>query len=123
MDRSFDVLDKSAQNENGLVGNLMGAGIGLGVGLGAGNQMGNISGALNTNIPPSPISSIEYFILINNQQNGPLNLNKLKELIINEIINKDTLVWKSGMANWEFAGKQIALVSLFNSTPPPPPAI
>ena len=123
MDRSFDVLDKAAQNESGLVGNLMGAGIGLGVGLGAGNQMGNISGNLNTNIPPSPISLIEFFILINNQQNGPFSLNKLKELVINGTINRDTLVWKNGMANWDNAKNQVELTNLFNSPPPPPPEI
>jgi len=123
MDRSFDVLDKAAQNEGGAAGNLMGAGIGLGVGLGAGNQMGNITGNLNTNTPPPPPPLIEFFVLINNQQNGPFDTNKLKELIINGTINKDTLVWKNGMANWDNARKQVELTNLFNSTPPPPPRI
>ena len=122
MDRSFDVLDKAAQNEGGAVGNLMGAGIGLGVGLGAGNQMGNIASNINTNTPPPP-PLIEYFILLNNQQNGPFNLNKLKELIMSGTINKDTLVWKTGMANWDNAGIQNELMNLFNSTPPPPPTM
>lgn len=122
MDRSFEVLDKAAQNEGGAVGNLMGAGIGLGVGLGAGNQMGNITSNINTNSPPPP-PLIEFFILSNNQQNGPFDLNKLKELMISVTINKETLVWKTGMANWDNAGKQIELANLFNSTPPPPPSI
>jgi membrane protease subunit (stomatin/prohibitin family) len=121
MDRSFDVLDKAAQNEGGAVGNLMGAGIGLGVGLGAGNQMGSLASNLNTNTPPPPL--IEYFILLNNQQNGPFNLNKLNELIVSGTMNKETLVWKIGMANWDNAGSQIELASLFNSTPPPPPTL
>jgi membrane protease subunit (stomatin/prohibitin family) len=123
MDRSFDVLDKAAQNEGGAVGNLMGAGIGLGVGLGAGNQMGNVASNLNTNTPPPPPPLIEFFILINNQQNGPFNLNKLKELIVSGTMTKDTLVWKTGMANWDNAGNQNELVSFFNSTPPPPPSL
>jgi membrane protease subunit (stomatin/prohibitin family) len=121
MDRSFDVLDKAAQNEGGAVGNLMGAGIGLGVGLSAGSQMGNITSNLNTNTPPPPPILTEFFVLINNQQNGPFNLNKLKELIVSGTMTKDTLVWKTGMANWDNAGKQIELLNLFNSTPPPPP--
>jgi hypothetical protein len=123
MDRSFDVLDKAAQNEGGAVGNLMGAGIGLGVGLGAGNQMGNITSNLNTNTPPPPPPLIEFFILIDNQQNSPFNLNKLKELIVSGTMTKDTLVWKTGMANWDNASNQNELVSLFNSTPPPPPTL
>lgn len=120
MDRSFDVLDKAAQNEGGAVGNLMGAGIGLGVGVGAVNQMGSVVSNLNTNTPP-PL--IEYFILLNNQQNGPFNLSKLNELIISGTMNKDTLVWKIGMTNWDKAGSQIELASLFNSSPPPPPTL
>jgi membrane protease subunit (stomatin/prohibitin family) len=123
MDRSFDVLDKAAENESGTVGNLMGAGIGLGVGLGAGNQMGNISNNLNTNTPPPPPSAIEFFVLIDNQQNGPFDLNKIKELISNGSINKETLVWKAGMENWDNAGKQTELNNLFNAVPPPPPSI
>lgn len=123
MDRSFDVLDKAAQNEGGAVGNLMGAGIGLGVGLGAGNQMGSVASNLNTNTPPPPPPLIEYFILLNNQQNGPFNLKKLNDLIVSGTMNKDTLVWKTGMANWDNAGSQIELASLFNSTPPPPPTL
>ena len=38
-------------------------------------------------------------------------------------INKDTLVWKTGMANWDNAGIQNELMNLFNSTPPPPPTM
>ena len=120
MDRSFDVLDKAAQNEGGAVGNLMGAGIGLGVGLGAGNQMGNIAGNLNTNTPPPPPTMVEFFVLFNNQQNGPFDINKLKELISNGSVTKDTLVWKAGMVNWDNAVNQVDLNSFFNSAPPPP---
>ena len=123
MDRSFDVLDKAAQNEGGTVGNLMGAGTGLGVGLGPGNQMGNITNNLNTNTPPPQPTITEFFVLLNNQQNGPFDLSRLKELIINGTINRDTLVWKSGMANWDNASKQMELSTLFNSPPPPPPSI
>ena len=123
MERSFDVLDKAAQNEGGAVGNLMGAGIGLGVGLNAGNQMGNISSNLNTNTPPPPPPVIEFFVLINNHQNGPFDLNKLRELISSGNISRETLVWKSGMANWDNASKQVELSNLFNSVPPPPPTI
>ncbi len=122
MDRSFDMLDKAAGNEGGAVGNLMGAGIGLGVGFGAGNQMGNLTGNLNTNTPP-PIPNTLFFVLINNQQNGPFDLNKLKELIYNGNILKDTLVWKSGMPDWDKANNQVELSGYFNSAPPPPPLI
>jgi membrane protease subunit (stomatin/prohibitin family) len=124
MDRSFDVFDKAAQNEGGAVGNLMGAGIGLGVGMGVGSQMSGITSNINTNPnnPPPPIK-IQYFVLIENKQTGPYNLKELFELIKNNQFNKDSLVWRDGMSNWENAYKQVDLLNLFNSTPPPPPAI
>lgn len=122
MDRSFNVLDNAAKNEGGAVGNLMGAGIGLGIGFGAGNQMGHIASNINTSTPPPP-PTIEFYVLLNNQQSGPLDINKLRTLIINGEVIKDTLVWKNGMANWENAGKQNELTNLFNTTPPPPPTI
>jgi len=121
MDRSFDVLDKAAENEGGSIGNLMSTGIGLGIGIGAGNQMSNITNNLNTT-PPHPPQLIEFFVLIKNEQNGPFDLTKLNELIINGTINKDTLVWKKGMANWDSARNQVELANFFNATPPPPPS-
>lgn len=46
--RTFDTLEKAAQNEGGAVGQLMGAGLGLGAGLGAGVPIGQqIGGAMN----------------------------------------------------------------------------
>jgi hypothetical protein len=123
MDRSFNVLDKAAQNEGGVVGNLMGAGLGIGVGLTAGSQMGNIGSNLNTNTPPPPQVKLDFFVLVNNQQQGPYDFDKLKDLINNGEINMGTLVWKNGMANWDNAGKQIELVNLFQSFPPPHPII
>ena len=52
--RTFDVLETSAGNPNGLAGTLMSGGLGLGLGLGAGPAMGaNLAGAL---APPAPAS-------------------------------------------------------------------
>jgi membrane protease subunit (stomatin/prohibitin family) len=39
--RSFDTLDKAAQNEGGGAGQILGAGLGIGMGLGAGVPIGN----------------------------------------------------------------------------------
>lgn len=134
-ERSFDVMDSAAQNE-GNSGNLMGAGMGLGMGVGIGgtmgSQMGSIGSQLNTSEnqaqeqqksgspPPPPGSSI--YVLINNKQEGPFNLDHIKSLIQNGQITKETLVWKEGMAQWEEAAKMTELDQLFNSpTPPPPP--
>lgn len=130
-ERSFDVMDSAAQNE-GNSGNLMGAGMGLGMGLGIGgtmgNQMGSIGEQLNTNqndqnqsIPPPPPDS-SIFVLVNNKQEGPFNLEQLKTFIQNGQITKETLAWKEGMAQWGKAESLPEINQLFgSSTPPPPP--
>lgn len=132
MDRSFDVMDKAAQNE-GTLGGTMGAGMGMGMGFGMGNIMGNMAGNMNTGqnqqnqntggmaTPPPPPNSIQYFVLINNQQNGPHSIDSIKLLLSQNQINKETLVWKEGMPGWEKLIDQQDLKGLFGAVPPPPP--
>lgn len=124
MDRSFDVLDNAAKNQGG-TGNLMGAGLGLGLGAGIGNQLGNVSSHLNTQNtsqtpPPIPTS---YFVLINSQQNGPLGIEEVKQLIANVRINRQTMAWKEGLTDWTLITNLPELAILFSQTPPPPPII
>ena len=122
MDRSFDVLDNAAKNQGG-AGNLMGAGLGLGLGAGIGNQLGNVTSHLNTqNTPQSPPPMpTSYFVLINNQQNGPLGLEEVKQLISNLRINRQTMAWKDGLVDWTLITNLPELSILFSQTPPPPP--
>lgn len=132
MDRSFDVMDKAAQNE-GTMGGTMGAGMGVGLGFGLGNQMGNMAGNMNVGQnqqlqnpqvsppPPPQNQNIEYFVLINNQQNGPHTIDSVKLLISQGQVNKNTLVWREGMADWVNIMEQSDLKVLFGVVPPPPP--
>lgn len=115
MDRSFDVLDNVAKNEGGIAGNLMGAGLGLGLGAGIGNQIGNVSNNLNTSIVPQP-PTISYYAIINNQQEGPFDLNTIIQKLSAGTLTKDSLVWKAGMASWEPLINQKEITHLF--TPP-----
>ena len=128
-DRSYDVLDKAAQNE-GSLGGTMGAGMGLGMGFGMGNAMNNMASQMNTgqqsggmSTPPPPPPSVQYFVLINNQQNGPHTIDSIKLLISQNQISRDTLVWKDGMTQWGKIMDQDDLKGLFGSVPPPPPPI
>ena len=125
MDRSFDVMEKAAENE-GTLGGVMGAGMGMGLGFGMGNQMGGLSNSMNTGsqaskAPPPPPSSSQFFVLINNQQNGPHTIDSIKNLIATNQISRETLVWKDGMAEWGEIIAQDELSSLFSNNPPPPP--
>ena len=70
LQRSFDAVEKAAENEGGLAGTFLSGGLGLGLGMNAGQQMGQtISQA--TNINNNDIQQ--------NQPNGNIT-SKLKEL-------------------------------------------
>lgn len=127
-ERQFDILETIGGNE-GTAGNLMGAGIGLGTGIGVGSIFGTQIqqvGQTMVNphpIPapsPSPISS--YYVYINETQQGPLEVSNFKTFIDSGIVNRETLVCKSGTTQWVKAGEQPDLQHLFiTATPPPPP--
>lgn len=64
---------------------------------------------------------MNYFILINNEQQGPFPVSEL----LQHGLTQETLVWAEGMAQWTPAWQVEELKSLFfngnGSTPPPPP--
>lgn len=122
MDRSFDVLDNVAKNEGGVAGNLMGVGLGVGLGVGVGNQMSNVSGNLNTN-NTHPLPPTLYYVLIENQQNGPLSFAQLSQLISDVRVNRQSLVWRTGLENWILITELTEFSNFFNQNPPPPPTL
>lgn len=77
--RSFDTLEKAAENEGGSAGQLLGAGLGLGVGLGTGVPLGQqIGGAMN--IQPNT----------QNKSDDPMiKLQKLKQMFDSDLITQD----------------------------------
>ncbi|MCL2211657.1 MAG: DUF4339 domain-containing protein [Treponema sp.] len=60
-----------------------------------------------------------YFVVINGQQTGPYDTNGLKQLVSQNRLHKDSLVWKEGMNNWVAAGTINELSPLLTSAPPP----
>lgn len=109
-------------------GNIMGAGFGAGMGMGMGNQMSNMfqqnqqnqqfNSQTGTNMPPPPPITA-YFVAVNGQQTGPFNLQQLQAMAQAGQFNKQSQVWKQGMAAWASAEAQADLAGLFNSMPPP----
>lgn len=69
-----------------------------------------------------------WYYTLNNQQFGPVDESKIKELIGSGSITANTMVWTAGMAGWALIG-QTPLASLLGSLPqsvPPayyPPAV
>lgn len=126
-ERQLDIMETAAGNEGG-AGQMMGAGMGLGMGFGVGGafgqQMGNIAGVMqqqNMQAPPPPIV-IVYHVLINNTQ-YQYDLPTIGQYIQGGQITRNTLVWKSGMAQWIKASDCPDLQGFFGATPPPPPPI
>lgn len=58
---------------------------------------------------------MKYYVIINNQQFGPVDEQQMRGMGI----NRDTLVWRDGMPQWSPAGDLPELAFLF-TTPPSP---
>ena len=121
MSRSFDVLEIAAENENGMAG----AAVGLGAGVGIGGVVGAMaSRAINTNtqdtseIPPIP--TIDYYLAIRGQRQGPFPQEAIEQKIANGEITENTLAWKKGLRQWVKLGDMDDFQHLFSDELPPP---
>ncbi len=129
--KAAKAMEAAAKNEGGTAG----AGMGMGMGFVLAQQMGNMMNPqMNQQSfgspvqqrvsapPPMPVQ-ILYHYVVNGQQLGPVGFEKLKELFANRTINRDSLVWKQGMANWATI-KDVEELKVFlgGNTPPPLPS-
>ena len=138
LNQQTDVLKTGAESL-GSMGNIGGGGDGGGMnpagmmtGMMMGGAMGNqMAGMMNNmgqnmnqqqNTPP-PSPTIAYSVSVNGQTTGPFNLQQLQQMVQNSQLQKDTHVWKEGMAGWEIAGNVQELANLFGAVPPPPPVV
>ncbi|NAS31066.1 DUF4339 domain-containing protein [Flavobacteriaceae bacterium R38] len=127
--KAAKAMEAAANNEGGTAG----AGMGMGMGFVLAQQMGNMMNPMggqqtvqpqNTNAgtPPSLPVQTQYFYALDGQQAGPVSFDGLKELFAKRVVNKDSLIWKQGMANWT-ALKEVEELKTFlgGNTPPPLP--
>ncbi len=130
--KTAKAIEAAAHNEGGTAG----AGMGMGMGFVLAQQMGGLmqpqmGGQQQTTMqqqggvmpPPMPVA-VTYFYASNGQQAGPISFEQLKSLFANRTVNKDSLVWKQGMANWA-AIKDVEELKIFlgGNTPPPLPNV
>jgi hypothetical protein len=58
---------------------------------------------------PPPIrknqTNIDYFLVINEEQKGPFDIDKIKVLLQQKEVDENTLIWKDGMDDWELISK------------------
>lgn len=113
---------------NMMVGMMMGGAIGGQMA----NMMNTMGQGMNQNIqqqmqtpPPPPV--MQYWVIVEGQQNGPFNPEQLLQLYQASRITRKTYVWKQGMSNWEPLENVQELNNLFkpgeNVPPPPLPGI
>ena len=121
MTRSFDVLEKAAENENGMAG----AAVGLGAGVGIGGVVGAMTAqTISTHsqgadeIPPIP--TIDYYLAIDGKRQGPFESDAIEQKISNDEITENTLIWKKGMKQWIKIGNMDDFQHLFDENCPPP---
>mgnify|MGYP000026815777 CR=1 FL=1 len=63
-------------------------------------QSKNFSSIPNNQVVP-PSIPISYFVVANNEQIGPLYLQGIKKMLQDGKINRQTLIWKQGMSDWD----------------------
>ena len=102
--------------------------MGMGMGFAMAQQMAN---SFNSNSnsttqtqasTPPPIPKAQtYHLAINGASKGPLTIEQIKTMITSHEIDKDTLIWREGMSNWEKISSLDELKMIFKATPPPIP--
>lgn len=87
------------------------------------NSIVNGPNSQNTMTPP-PIPQSLYYVAIDGKAVGPYPISTLQQMVFNQQMTKETLVWKSGMADWKEAGSIGELGKIFSeSIPNIPPVI
>lgn len=105
-------------------GGTAGAGVGLGAGIAMGAQMMNAMSATAAAAPP-PVpgaAASAFHVAIGQNQTGPFDLRALQQQVTAGSLTRNTLVWKTGMAQWTKAGDVPELTPLFANAPPPIPS-
>ena len=124
--KTAKAIEAAAANEGGTAG----AGMGMGMGFVLAQQMG---GMMNPQMggqqpmqqqapgmpPPIPVQ-VQYFYAANGAQQGPVSFEQLKVLFASRTVNRDSLIWKQGMANWTALKDVEELKSFLGGNTPPP---
>ncbi len=119
--RSFDVLEKAAENENGTVG----AAVGIGAGVGIGGVVGamaaqNINSQQQNPDVPTTMLPVAYYITVDGKSQGPFDTKNISQKITNGELSENTLAWKKGMSAWRKLSELTDFRNLFSAECPPP---
>lgn len=84
------------------------------------NMMGGINQQAATGTVPPPIPTVAFHVAVNGQATGPFDVSVLAQMATSGQLTAESLVWKSGMAQWAKAGTVDELKNLFSTIPPIP---
>jgi membrane protease subunit (stomatin/prohibitin family) len=121
--QAAEALTKAAENPGGGAGD----GVGLGMGIAMAHRMSETLGAPGVGTapqgeaPPRIPTEARYYVAANGHQTGPFTKPELRTKIEQGDVVRDTLMWMSGMAEWQDAGQIKEVAELFASQPPPLP--
>jgi membrane protease subunit (stomatin/prohibitin family) len=109
----------AANNPGGAAG--VGVGLGAGMAMGA-NMMNAMTGAAGGAGSPPPLPGASMFhVAVGQSQAGPFDFRALQGQVASGQLTRNSLVWKTGMAQWVKAGEVPELAPLFAAVPPPVP--
>ena len=119
MTRSFDVLERAAENESGMTGAAVGIGAGVGFGGAVGAMTAQMISTQAENIPPVP-QIVEYYLAINGKQQGAFGADVIERKLGNGEITESTLIWRKGLKQWIKLSEIEDFQHLFDGSCPPP---
>lgn len=96
----------------------------FGIGMGMAQQMVNLMNQsmqamrIPTTAMPVQPKETEWYIAINSKASGPFAENEIKKLLLEKRITKDTLVWCTGMSDWQKIECTPSILKLFLQLPP-----
>lgn len=110
-------------------GMMAGMAMGSAIGQNMAGMVGGMMNGLNQQVPPQannvpPVPGNEsYHVAVNGTATGPYTVSVLSTMAANGQLTSESLVWESGMANWQAAGSISELAGLFAGTVPPVPPV
>ncbi|MEO8471791.1 MAG: DUF4339 domain-containing protein, partial [Chryseolinea sp.] len=98
----------------------------MGMGFAMAQQMGQMFSQQNqanqqSGPPPIPGGNIQFYIAVNGAQQGPYTPQTLQQMIQQGSVNRDSLVWRQGIASWIKASDAPEISGFFGAVPPPLP--
>jgi membrane protease subunit (stomatin/prohibitin family) len=119
-------METAAKNPGGTAGE----GIGLGMGFAMANQMAGMFQQQQAQaqpqvgaMPPPVPGAAPFYVAVGGTQSGPFTMDVLKQMILQQTLTRETLVWKQGMAAWVKALEVPEVAALFAPPPPGPPPV